>query len=149
VSSATIDHSAALAAVVAFYASLSEAALPRLAAIYAADAVFKDPFNEVRGIAAITAIFRHMYEQVDAPRFVVSTRVLQGSEAFLIWEFHFRIRRFSGAGQVIRGATHLRFDDQGLVCLHRDYWDAAEELYEKLPLLGGVMRWLKRRAASQ
>jgi len=128
---------------------LSEAALPRLAAIYAADAVFKDPFNEVRGIAAITAIFRHMYEQVDAPRFVVSTRVLQGSEAFLIWEFHFRMRRFSGAGQVIRGATHLRFDDQGLVCLHRDYWDAAEELYEKLPLLGGVMRWLKRRAASQ
>ena len=29
--------------------------------------------------------------------------------------------------------------------VHRDYWDAAEELYEKLPLLGALMRWLKRR----
>jgi hypothetical protein len=32
------------------------------------------------------------------------------------------------------------------VSLHRDYWDAAEELYEKLPVVGSVMRWLKRRA---
>jgi hypothetical protein len=30
--------------------------------------------------------------------------------------------------------------------MHRDYWDAAEELYEKLPVLGSVMRWLKARA---
>ncbi|WP_413888997.1 hypothetical protein [Candidatus Aalborgicola defluviihabitans] len=34
----------------------------------------------------------------------------------------------------------------GRILDHRDYWDAAEELYEKLPLLGGLMRWLKRRA---
>jgi ketosteroid isomerase-like protein len=139
-------HGPALAALVDFYETLSEAALPRLAAIYAPDCAFKDPFNEVRGIAAITTIFRHMYEQVDAPRFIVGTRVLQGDDAFLTWEFHFRLRRFSSAGQVIRGATQVRFDANGQVCLHRDYWDAAEELYEKLPVLGGLMRWLKRRA---
>ena len=48
--------------------------------------------------------------------------------------------------QTIRGATHLRFAADGRVNLHRDYWDAAEELYEKLPVLGGVMRFLKQRA---
>ena len=48
----------------------------QLGAIYAVDARFKDPFNEVRGLAAITTIFEHMFEQVDAPRFVVSTQVL-------------------------------------------------------------------------
>jgi hypothetical protein len=48
----------------------------------------------------------------------------------------------------IRGGTHLHFDAAGRVVLHRDYWDAAEELYEKLPLLGTLMRWLKRRAAG-
>ena len=37
-------------------------------------------------------------------------------------------------------------DEAGRITLHRDYWDAAEELYEKLPLVGGLMRWLKRRA---
>ncbi len=42
----------------------------------------------------------------------------------------------------------LLLDEQGLVLDHRDYWDAAEELYEKLPGVGALMRWLKRRANS-
>ena len=45
----------------------------------------------------------------------------------------------------IHGASHLRFGADGRVVVHRDYWDAAEELYEKLPLVGALMRWLKRR----
>jgi steroid delta-isomerase len=131
---------------VRFYENLNEAALAQLPAIYARDVHFKDPFNEVRGIATVTAIFRHMYEQVDEPRFAVGTRVLQGADAFLVWEFSFRMKRFSSQPQCIRGATHVRFDTAGAVVLHRDYWDAAEELYEKLPLLGSLMRWLKRAA---
>jgi hypothetical protein len=118
----------------------------QLGVIYAADAQFKDPFNEVRGVEAITRIFEHMFEQVDAPRFVVTTQVLQGSEAFLTWDFMFRMKRFSKDEQCIRGATHIVFNGRGAVSVHRDYWDAAEELYEKLPVLGALMRWLKRSA---
>jgi len=35
------------------------------------------------------------------------------------------------------------------VTYHRDYWDTAEELYAKLPLLGGLMRLLRRRLAAR
>ena len=66
----------------------------------------------------------------------------------MTWDMQFRMRRFNRAPQSIRGASHLVFDANGLVLLHRDYWDAAEELYEKLPYLGGLMRWLKRRVNS-
>ncbi len=118
----------------------------QLSSVYAADASFKDPFNEVQGHAAIAAIFTHMFEQVDAPMFVVTTHVLQGDQAFLTWDFLFTMKRFSKDVQCIRGATHVVFDEMGMVCVHRDYWDAAEELYEKLPVLGALMRWLKRRA---
>ena len=114
--------------------------------IYSADAFFKDPFNEVIGVVEIRRLFEHMFRQVDAPRFVVTTQVMQGDQAFLTWNFLFRMKRFSNAEQCIRGATHLRFDADGKCCLHRDYWDAAEELYEKLPVLGGLMRALKKAA---
>jgi len=40
--------------------------------------------------------------------------------------------------------TLLKFDAAGKVNYHRDYWDAAEELYEKLPLIGPLMRGLRR-----
>lgn len=42
---------------------------------------------------------------------------------------------------------HIRFDAAGMVALHCDSWDAAEELYEKLPVLEGLMRWLNSAAS--
>jgi steroid delta-isomerase len=132
---------------VRFYEGISPATVRQeLSAIYAADAKFKDPFNEVQGLPAIAGIFEHMFKQVDQPMFVVVEQVLDGSQAFLTWDFHFRMKRFSQEPQLIRGATHIVFDGRGAVSVHRDYWDAAEELYEKLPVLGALMRWLKRAA---
>lgn len=134
---------------VALFETLTPTSVATLPAFYAANARFKDPFNDVTGLPAITAIFAHMFEALEAPRFVVRERIVQGQQCFLTWEFHFRFRRIKqGEEQVILGGSHLVFDAAGLVTLHRDYWDAAEELYEKLPVVGGVMRWLKRRANS-
>ena len=143
-----MKHQAGLQNVVRFFEAISSDSVAQLSSIYTEEVFFKDPFNEVRGIAAVTAIFAHMFEQVDAPRFVITTSVLQDDQAFLTWDFLFRMKRFAREEQCIRGATHLRFDADGRVSLHRDYWDAAEELYEKLPLLGAVMRGLKRMARN-
>lgn len=130
------------------YEQLSPATLEHLDSYYAPNARFKDPFNEVEGISAIRHIFEHMFSTLEDPRFVVTDSLTQGDMAFLTWEFHFRFRRWNQlVEQCIQGATHVHFDKQGRVVLHRDYWDAAEELYEKLPVLGGFMRWLRRRAS--
>jgi ketosteroid isomerase-like protein len=131
-----------------FFETISPQSVGEIGRVYAPEAWFKDPFNEVRGVAAIERIFRHMFEQVSEPRFFIHDAVVQGDQGFVTWDFRYRMRRFGGGEQVIRGASHLRFDDAGLVVFHRDYWDAAEELYAKLPVLGGLMRFLRRRAAS-
>jgi steroid delta-isomerase len=138
-----------LARVTAFFESLGPQDVARLDALYAPDAYFKDPFNEVRGVAAIRRIFEHMFAQVDQPRFVVTGSIAQEDRAVLLWEFRFSFRRPLPAGpQVVLGCSHLRFDGFGRVCWHRDYWDTAEELYAKLPLLGALMRLLRRRGAA-
>ena len=134
---------------IAFFENLSPADVATLGQVYAPDARFKDPFNEVQGVPAIQAIFAHMFGALDQPRFVVTRRVVQGNQCFLTWDFLFAFQRFDkGVTQTVRGASHLVLDDEGLVTLHRDYWDAAEELYEKLPVVGALMRWLRRRAAQ-
>lgn len=141
------DTQAAVTQLVQLYEQLSPEALPQLGACYAPDARFKDPFNHVRGVAAITQVFTHMFATLERPRFVVLERLVQGDRACLTWEFHFRLRRWRPqVDQCIRGATMLHFDADGRVASHRDYWDAAEELYEKLPGVGTLMRWLKRAA---
>lgn len=140
------DASDGLPRLVQFYEQLRKPDdLARLGTVYAPKARFKDPFNEVQGLPAIEAVFAHMFRTLTAPRFVVTSQMAQGDQAFLVWDFRFQFKG-EQAMQTIRGASHLRFDAQGRVVDHRDYWDAAEELYEKLPVLGGAMRWLKRRA---
>ncbi|HWS75626.1 MAG TPA: nuclear transport factor 2 family protein [Quisquiliibacterium sp.] len=138
----------ALARATAFFETLSPASLRDIGALYAPDARFRDPFNDLRGTEAITAVFAHMFEQLDSPRFVVLEAFGAGEQAFVVWDFSFSFRRGSPKGvQTIHGSTHFRFDASGRISLHRDYWDAAEELYSKLPLIGPVMRWLQRRLA--
>lgn len=129
------------------YTRLTRDNLPALLALYAENAHFKDPFNDVRGHAAIARVFTQMFDELREPRFTVQVAASDGDDAFLTWELHFL--RQGGRAMTIRGATHLRYAPDGLVQLHRDYWDAAEELYAKLPVLGALMRALRRRLAAR
>lgn len=133
-----------------FYQELRLDTVAQLPALYAPDAWFKDPFNEVRGTEAIQRIFTHMFAQVASPRFIVTEKFSNAGAAMLVWEFHFRTRGSWGGtqAQVIRGVSHLKFNAEGLVTYHRDYWDAAEELYAKLPLLGAVIRRLRQALSA-
>jgi ketosteroid isomerase-like protein len=140
-------------AVVKYFETLSPETVSQLATHYASDARFKDPFNDVQGLPAIEAIFQHMFRTLRNPRFVVTGKVCEGAQCFLTWDFLFATRTGAKPAEfTIRGSTHLVYaqqpDGAWRIAWHRDYWDAAEELYEKLPVLGVLMRWLKQRARS-
>ena len=144
---ALASQQAAAARLVEFFETLTPASLQRLDDFYSPRAYFKDPFNEVRGLVELRRVFDHMYQTLEQPRFVVTERIVDGAQCFLTWDFEFRFKNFDRARlQTVRGASHLKFGADGRVYFHRDYWDAAEELYEKLPLVRGLMRWLKKRA---
>ncbi len=143
------DTAAPLHRLQRWFETMTPASVAEVEAIYASTAHFKDPFNEVEGHAAIRAIFSHMFRQVYAPRFVLLETVAQADQAFITWVMYYRRSADADKEQRIRGCSHLRFDGHGRITQHRDYWDAAEELYETVPVLGALMRWLKRRLAMK
>lgn len=129
-----------------FYATLTPQSLARLADFYAPGARFVDPFNDVTGVDAIARIFRHMFATVEDPRFEVTSCLARDCEAMLAWTFRF------GPGHArreIRGVTQLRFDAAGRVVEHIDHWDPARQLYEHLPLIGFILRTLRRRLSAR
>ena len=135
------------------FETLTPAHLAQLSQWYTADARFKDPFNQVQGVAHVQSIFQHMFDVLENPRFVITNRIVQGDQCFVVWDFLFRYKSMQrGVDQHIHGGSHLVFkpgeDGVWRIDLHRDYWDAAEEMYEKFPLVGGLMRWLKRQVNS-
>jgi steroid Delta-isomerase len=135
----------ALKRAITFFEYLSPKDIARMQEIYTNDAYFKDPFNEVHGLEPVRAIFSHMFVKIDNPKFKVLSHILGDNEAFLVWDF---LLTFKGEKieRKIHGSSHLKFSSDGKIAYHRDYWDAAEELYEQLPILGSIMRWLKKRA---
>ena len=141
-------RSEALHRFIHYWQSLTPASVASIADVYTEDTSFRDPFNDVTGIEAITHIFADMFVRLDEPVFTIIETIEQDHGAMLIWDFDFRIRALQpGLRRRIHGASHIRFAADGRVHYHRDYWDAAGELYEQLPLVGPLMRFLKKRAA--
>ena len=134
--------------IINFYQQLQPESLANINQLYASNAQFKDPFNDVQGLEPITAIFRHMFAVLHEPRFTIQTAISESDQAFITWVFSFRYKRAAKSLQTIQGGTHIIFDETQRIQLHQDYWDPAEQLYEKWPVLGILMRWLKRQAKS-
>ena len=143
-----MNRDAEIARLVRFWERLTPAEVERLHEVYADDACFRDPFNEVRGVEALKHVFRHMFETLHEPRFTILETVADGGGVFLVWDFDFRIKSLQPQQRRIHGTSHIRFAPDGRVAYHRDYWDAAGELFSGLPLLGWLMRSLARRMSA-
>lgn len=112
--------------------------------IYDDKVFFKDPFNEVEGVGTVHEIFAHMYNNLDKPRFVITEYIGTQHTAYVKWDFIFA---FKGEKQKkhFEGVSRLEMNAEDKVTSHTDYWDAAEHIYEHLPFIGTLLRFIKRK----
>lgn len=110
---------------------------------------FKDPFNDVRGIDAVERILQHMFQTLHNPKFKVRDyawgrwqKEAQGAIAYLRWDMTFE---FKGQKHMIEGMSEVMFSKDGKVMSHIDHWDAGEQFYEHIPILGSVIRFVKSK----
>ena len=128
--------------------TLTPARLPELATLLSGNVHFRDPFNDCHGQNAFLAVFADMLEQLDGFAFAVIDRPAdpQPEQTVLVrWRLSARLPRLNGRVWTVTGCSALRFDHDGLLTEHVDYWDAASGLYELFPLVGPLMRWLRNR----
>ena len=140
------DTRASLDAYIRFYETLTPQTVGELQSWVTPDVRFQDPFNDVRGVAAYARVLDKMFQDLDRPRFEVLHAVLDGSTGYLKWRLAFRGKR--GRERSITGMSELHFDADGRVASHVDYWDTAAQLYEHLPVLGFILRKIRRRLAA-
>lgn len=110
--------------------------------IFDAHATFEDPFQKVMGIDPIYAVFEHMYENLIEPEFTVTESISENSISYLRWVFTYKRDKNSQTTSFF-GVSRVEFNDEGKVLSHIDYWDAASNIYEGIPILGSILRWIK------
>lgn len=138
----------ALTRYIAFWEQLTPASAEQLSTVFADNARFCDPHNDVRGHAEIARIFDHLFKACHAPQFRVQDSAASGERAYLHWEFTFTSKGGRARNWRITGMSRVVFNDEGLVLEHVDHWDPARQIYEQIPVLGAVMRSLRRHLAA-
>jgi len=129
-----------------YFKVLHEADLSMLREFYAQQIVFKDPVHEMRGLVELEDYFTSLCADLSECRFEYLDEMVSEQSAYLKWIMHFKHPRLGNRLISVRGVSHLRFADK--IEYHEDFYDMGAMLYEQLPLLGNVTRWLRLRLAS-
>lgn len=131
---------------IGFLENLTRAKLTRLGDFVTPDVRFADPFHDVTGREAMRAIFERMFEDVGDLRFRAHTRSASDEFGFFSWVLEGRLGNRPWRAT---GITEVAFCDDGAIRAHIDHWDAASQLYERFPLIGPLLRQLRRRIAAR
>ena len=125
-----------------FLETLSPETLAELPAYVSDDVHFKDPFNDVHGTDAMARVFRHMFENVQDVNFEVRELASEGAVCLMSWHFEGKL---SDKPWQFEGASVVRFADDGRVTEHIDHWDSGRDFYERLPIIGSLLAFLRGR----
>ena len=107
----------------------------------------KQIFHHVQGLPAFQDYIANLYANVTDCRFQFGQPQGDLQLMYVDWQMQFIHPRLAG-GQAISvpGVSQLQWQD-GKVLKHRDFFDGGAVLYEHVPVLGQVIRLLKRRMA--
>lgn len=126
------------------YNRLNARSLHLLAGLYSEHVVFQDPFHRVEGLDALRSYFTALYSRTESCSFVFHEELVDPGSAVLIWTMSLTHPRLNGGEPIqVPGATHIRFGDT--IHYHRDYFDGGALIYEHLPVVGALVRAIKRR----
>lgn len=129
------------------YSDLSVMDMSRLDEIYAEDLLFKDPIHEIRGLQCMQDYMAELMENVHECRFEFLDQLMSDNAAYIKWNMHYRHNMLSsGKLLTLRGISQIHYSDR--VHYHEDVYDVGAMLYEHVPMVGGVTRWLKGRLAG-
>jgi len=147
---ASPEEQAALARLESYFASMTPASVrDQTAVVYAPDAWLYDNLAIVSGADAIEKYFTGSVADTRALSVEFLQVIHDGPDYFVRWRMSVEAEALNdGQPMVSYGMTQFRFDGQGRVLVHRDFWDAATGLYEYLPGFGGILRSLRSRLAD-
>ncbi|MBS9404948.1 nuclear transport factor 2 family protein [Halomonas sp. TRM85114] len=130
----------------AFFNKLDKTCTKNLDKVYSADVTFDDPIHHFEGITALEAYYQSLYNNVTSCHFIFHQSQRQGDDAFVTWTMKLVHPRLdSGKPIEVEGCSHLRFAADGRVAQQRDYFDVGAMIYERLPLLGRMVKGIKQR----
>ncbi len=118
----------------------------RIREVYAEDVFFNDTLKTVRGVDEVEEYLLASADAIDAGIVEFLDVVNNEGDYYFRWQMTLRFKRLArGEEKTSIGMSHIRFNADGKVVLHQDFWDSTSGLFEHMPILGAVLRRVKKR----
>lgn len=126
----------------AYFEEINPEAIDDLNDIYADNILFRDPIHEISGIDSLKAYFKSLNKNLHSGTFEFSTVDLAGNICYLQWIMRLTLKRPMKKIEV-KGISILTFEEK--ITFQQDYFDMGALAYEHIPLIGGIIKGLKKR----
>lgn len=129
-----------------FFDHLSKDRMDLVSEFYHPNTEFLDPIGSMKGSDKVKAYYTDLYKNVEELKFEFSNFVESGNEVVAIWKMTLKTEKLNGGEAFsVDGNSVVKFDDTGKAIYHRDYFDMGEFIYERVPVIGFVVRKIKSR----
>ena len=130
-----------------FFANLSATNIDLVDTFYHSEAHFIDPLVDLSGGSKIKAYYSHIYQPVEEIKFEFTDFICEGQKISAFWTMHLQAPKLNhGKLFSVPGISHLVFDPQTqLVKYQRDYYDVGDFIYERIPVLSIIIKWIKTK----
>lgn len=144
----SLEEAAAIENFRAFFSSFAADRIEKLLpTTYATDIYFNDTLKTIEGIENLAHYLKESAEAVDECRVeVIEVTRTQHGDHYFRWKMMIRFKRFKkGRDTWTVGMSHLRFNAQGLVVYHQDYWNATDGIFRHIPIIGNMINAVIKR----
>ena len=133
----------------AFFQNLSLEKMDLVDDFYASDIIFQDPIHKLSSLDALKSYYKNLYSNVSSIRFEYGNSFESGSHVTLEWKMFLKTPAFNSGNEIIvDGVSLIEFNSAGKAFKHRDYFDMGEFVYERITILGSIIRYIKNRMAG-
>ncbi|MDM3869969.1 nuclear transport factor 2 family protein [Porticoccus sp. W117] len=114
--------------------------------LYADPLYFNDTFNTFESRAELRDYLVHTAENLSRSTVVIDDMARSGNDVYLRWTMTItaQVKGKTIDSESI-GITHLRFNSNGQVVVHQDYWDGVDGFYQHIPYVGLPIKLIREQ----
>ena len=124
------------------YENLSQ----NLTKVYAEKTYFRDAFKQFESAEAIREYMLDGLKPLEGAEFVFNRLARSGSDYYLDWTMRLDFKKTpTGTWEESIGMSHMRFNADGMVIFHQDYWDPTDLVYRRIPIAKQLIAFVKSK----
>jgi len=114
--------------------------------VYAEEVYFRDAFKQLNSASEIREYMLEGLKPLENAEFVFNNIARAGGDFYFDWTMRLDFKKTpTGSWEESIGVTRMRFNDEGKVIFHQDYWDPTDIIYTRIPIAKQLIAYVKKK----